>query len=314
LAFPTKQEIVDAHKRITPFIHRTPVLTSKNINSLLGIELYFKCENLQKVGAFKIRGATNAVMQLSEEDVKKGIATHSSGNHAAALALAGKNRDTTAYVVMPENSPRVKVEAVNSYGAKITFCKPTLESRETTLDAIVKEKGATFIHPYNNKHVITGQATACKELIEDSPVLDYIIAPIGGGGLLSGTLLSANYFASKTMVIGAEPAGADDAYRSIQTGKRLPSVLPNTICDGLLSALGTLTFPIIRDFVSEIITVSEDSIIEAMRLIYERMKLVVEPSAAVTLAVIAENRDLFKGKSVGLILSGGNVDLPRLPF
>lgn len=314
MAFPTKQEIVDAHKRITPFIHRTPVLTSKNINSLLGIELYFKCENLQKVGAFKIRGATNAVMQLSEEDVKKGIATHSSGNHAAALALAGKNRDTTAYVVMPENSPRVKVEAVNSYGAKITFCKPTLESRETTLDAIVKEKGATFIHPYNNKHVITGQATACKELIEDSPVLDYIIAPIGGGGLLSGTLLSANYFASKTMVIGAEPAGADDAYRSIQTGKRLPSVLPNTICDGLLSALGTLTFPIIRDFVSEIITVSEDSIIEAMRLIYERMKLVVEPSAAVTLAVIAENRDLFKGKSVGLILSGGNVDLPRLPF
>lgn len=278
------------------------------------MNLFFKCENLQKVGAFKIRGATNAVLQLPDEKVSNGVATHSSGNHAAALALAARNRNIPAYVVMPETSPQVKVDAVRGYGAEITFCKPTQADREKTLETIVEQTGATFIHPYNNLHVITGQATAAKELIEDTPTLDYLFAPVGGGGLLSGTSLSAHYFSSETKVIAAEPAGADDAYRSFQEDKIIPSINPDTIADGLLTSFGSFTFPIARKYVSEIITVEETSIVAAMKLLFERMKLVVEPSAAVPLAVVLENKERFEGKTIGLILSGGNVDLARLPF
>ena len=309
-----RSHILDAWKRISPFIHKTPVFTSANINSILGSTLYFKCENFQKVGAFKYRGATNAILQLGKKELVNGVATHSSGNHAQALALAAKINGCKAFIVMPSNAPQSKKAAVIGYGAKVIECTPTLEARESTLQKVIDEKNAHFIHPYNDLRIISGQATAAKELIEEQPGLDFIIAPVGGGGLLSGTSLSAHFFSPNTKVIGAEPAGADDAYQSFLSGKLVPSMNPNTIADGLLTSLGNLTFPIIIELVDDIKTVDDSLIIRAMKLIWERMKIIIEPSAAVSLAVVMDNQPLFKNKRVGIIISGGNVDFDKLPF
>lgn len=311
---PSREEIESVHEKIKPFIHRTPVLSSQSINSIAGCELFFKCENLQKVGAFKFRGATSAVLSLTEEELGKGVATHSSGNHAAALALAARMKGAKAYIVMPRTAPQIKKVAVEGYGAKIVFSEPTLKSREEALEKVVEETGAVFVHPFNNYSIITGQATAAKEVFEEINNLDYIIAPVGGGGLLSGTSLSAKHFSPSTKVIGAEPLGADDAFRSIRDNTIYPSVEPKTICDGLLTSLGEYTFRIIKDNVDRIITVKEETTIAAMRMIWERMKIIVEPSAAITLGVILENEEFFHGKRIALILSGGNVDLTSLPW
>lgn len=312
--WPGKDSIINAAKRILPFVHKTPVLTSQSINDILACKLFFKCENFQKVGAFKYRGATNAVLQLSQQELLRGVATHSSGNHAQALALAAKINNTKAYIVMPSNAPKSKKKAVLGYGAHVIECEPTLEAREATLEKVIKEKRAHFVHPYNDYRIIEGQATAAKELINKAPDLDFLITPVGGGGLLSGSSLSMKYFSPKTNIIGAEPTGADDAQKSFLKGEIVPSINPNTIADGLLTSLGDLTFPIIHQLVTDILTVDDDLIIEAMKLIWERMKIIVEPSAAVTLAVVMKNQQLFKDKKVGLILSGGNVDLDKLPF
>lgn len=311
---PTRADIEAAHERIKNYIHITPVMTSTGINSITGSSLHFKCENFQKVGAFKMRGASNAVLSLSKEELAKGVATHSSGNHAAAVALSAKLLGTKAYIVMPRTSPQIKQNAVAGYGAEITLCEPTLQAREETLNAIVERTGAHFIHPYNDYGIVTGQATSAKELLEDVSGLDFIIAPTGGGGLLSGTCLSAHYFSTGTKVIGAEPKGADDAFRSIRDGVIYPSVNPQTICDGLLTQLGEKTFGIIKKYADEIITVEEESVVNAMRMIWERMKIIIEPSSAVTLAAVLENKEKFAGKKVGLILSGGNLDLNKLPW
>ncbi len=315
MVYSSQDQIVNAARRIAFGIHRTLVLQSAFLNSKFESSLFFKCENFQKVGAFKSRGAVNAVFSLDSSEAEKGVATHSSGNHAQALARAAALRKIPAYIVMPENAPRVKVDAVKGYGGIITFCKPTLEARELTLKKVVDETDATVIHPYDNLKVIEGQATAAMELLEEQPDLGIILCPVGGGGLLSGTALAAHYFSdAATRVIACEPAGADDAYRSFKSGKLLPSINPTTIADGLLTSLGKITFPIIREFVDDIITVGEDSIVEAMRLIFERMKIVVEPSAAVPLAAVLERKVDVKGKKVGIILSGGNVDLNHLPW
>jgi threonine dehydratase len=311
---PDKNDILQAAERIHPYINRTPVLTSESLNNMFHTELYFKCENFQKAGAFKSRGACNAVFSLAEEQMKKGVATHSSGNHAQALSRAAKLRGIRALIVMPDNSSRVKIDAVRSYGGLITFCKPTLEARESNLREIIANTGAIEIHPYDNYNIIAGQATATKELIEDTPPLDYVIAPVGGGGLLSGTALAAHYFSPSTKVIAAEPEQAKDAFLSFYSRKFVPSVNPDTIADGLRTSLGELTFPIILDHVHDIITVSEPEIIDAMILIWERMKIIIETSSAVTLAAIKNKPSLFKGKKTGIIISGGNVDLKDLPW
>ena len=309
---PTITNIISAHKRIKPFINKTAVLTSTYLNELSGAELYFKCENFQKVGAFKYRGATNAVLSLTKEQLSNGVATHSSGNHAAALALAAKKAGTKAYIVMPNNAPQIKKNAVADYGAIITYCEPTLEARESTLNKIVEKTEATFIHPYDNVEVIKGQGTACLELINEVPNLDIVVAPVGGGGLLSGTSIVAKV--NNIKVIAAEPKNADDAFKSFQKSELIPSVNPNTIADGLLTSLSELTFTIIKQNVDEIITVTEQQIIDAMRLVWERMKIIIEPSSATVLAVILANKKKFKSKKVGLIISGGNIDLNNLPF
>lgn len=313
-SIPERIDILDAHKRIEPYIHRTPLLHSLNLNEIFGARLLFKCENLQKAGAFKSRGACNAVWSLDDEDLEYGVGTHSSGNHAQALARAAALRKSKAYVVMPRNAPSVKVAAVRSYGAEITFCEPILSSREQTLHQVLDETGATEVHPYNNYTIIAGQATCAMEALQDSPGTDIILAPVGGGGLLAGTALAAHYFSPTTKVIGCEPSGADDAYRSFREGKIQPSLTPKTIADGLLTSLGNRTFPIIREYVNDIVTVNEASIVKAMRLIWERMKLVVEPSAAVPLAAILEEKVNTKGKNVIIILSGGNIDLDKIPW
>ena len=311
---PKFEDIKAAHDRIRPYIHHTPVLSSKSINEIVGAELFFKCENLQKVGAFKFRGACNSVFSLSDEEAKNGVCTHSSGNHAAALALAARMRGIPAYIVMPENAPEIKKIAVAGYGAQITFCTPTLEARESTLKKVAAETGATEIHPYNYFNVICGQGTAAKELIEEIGELNVVMAPVGGGGLLSGTALSTKALLPNALIIAAEPAGADDAFRSFYSKTLQPSVAPKTIADGLLTSLGSLTFPIILNEVDQIATVSEESIVAAMRMIWERMKIIIEPSSAVPLAAILENKVDVEGKKVGIILSGGNVDLGKLPF
>jgi threonine dehydratase len=311
---PDLQTILEAANRIRPYIHRTPVLTSQSINKILGTAIWFKCENLQKVGAFKSRGACNAVFSLNDEEVEKGVATHSSGNHAQALARAAMIRGCKAYIVMPETSPKVKSDAVRGYGGEITFCKPTLEARESTLEEVKRRTGAVEIHPYNDYRIIAGQATAAMELLDETGLLDIIMAPIGGGGLMSGTALATSYLSPSTKVFAAEPAGADDAYRSFTTKTMVPSVNPKTICDGLLTSLGSKTFPIILDKVHRIITVREESIIKAMMLTWERMKIVIEPSSAAPLAAVIENQADFAGKSVGIIISGGNVSLDKLPW
>ena len=311
---PKWKEVLEASVRISSVVHHTPVFTSSAINSVTGSRIFFKCENFQKTGAFKFRGASNAVFSLDEGNAKKGVATHSSGNHAAALALAARNRGIDAHIVMPESSSRVKKAAVESYGANITFCAPTLESREKTLDDIVGQTGAIFIHPYNNPRVICGQATVARELLEQIDKPDIIIVPVGGGGLLSGTAITINNLSSGTRVIGAEPKNADDAFRSFKTGILQPAPEPDTIADGLLTSLGPLTFEIIKRYVDDIMVAGEESIKIAMRLIWERMKIIVEPSSAVPLAVILENREFFSGKKTGIILTGGNVDLDNIPF
>jgi len=311
---PSLETIRAAARRIAPHVHRTPVLGCASLDRMVGATLLFKCENLQKVGAFKARGAHNAVFSLAEEEAARGVATHSSGNHAQALALAAHNRGVAAHVVMPSNSAAVKVEAVKGYGAKVTFCEPTLEARETTLEAVVEETGATFVHPYDNYAIIAGQATAALELLEEEPVLDVVMAPVGGGGLLSGTALATHYLSTETRVIAAEPAGADDAFRSFEAGRIIPQKNPQTVADGLRTSLGERNFPIIKQHVERIVTVSEQGIVDAMRAVWERMKLIVEPSAAVPLAALLEGAVDLAGKRVGIIFSGGNVDLAKLPW
>lgn len=311
---PTFNDVILAHEIVKDYAHRTPVMTSISINEILGAELFFKCENFQKVGAFKFRGACNAVFSLSEKDAQKGVATHSSGNHAAALALAARMRGVKAHIVMPENSPEIKKKAVAGYGAGITFCEPTLVARESTLAKVVEETSATVVHPYDNFHVIAGQGTAAKELIEDKDQFDIIMAPVGGGGLLSGTALATKELLPSCKVIAAEPAGADDAFRSFHSKKWVPSNNPKTIADGLLTSVGERNFAIILDKVDDVVTVSEEAIVEAMRMIWERMKIIIEPSSAVPLAAILEKKVDVQNKKVGIILSGGNLDLGSLPF
>ena len=307
----TKASIEAAAIRIAPYVHNTPIMTCKSINELYGLDLYFKCENFQKIGAFKIRGGMNASLQLTKEQLEKGVATHSSGNHAQALAFAAKMLGIKAYIVMPESSPQVKVNAVIGYGAEVTICASNQAARESTLQSIVDQTGATFIHPYDNDEVITGQATCVKEIIEAMPDVDIVVTPVGGGGLLSGTCLGAHYFKPGLKVYAGEPEGAADAVLSIQSGKVEKAPFVNTIADGLLTTLSERTLEIIQAHVADILLVSEDEIKAALRLVYERMKIIIEPSCAVPLAAVLKNPDLFKGKKVGIILTGGNVDLSK---
>ncbi|MDQ2690696.1 MAG: pyridoxal-phosphate dependent enzyme [Chloroflexota bacterium] len=310
----TLQEIRQAAQRIEPYSHHTPVLTNRSLDERVNAQVFLKCENMQRVGAFKFRGACNAVFSLTEPEAKRGVATHSSGNHAQALAHAAGLRGMPAYIVMPENAPAVKKAAVAGYGGQITFCEPTLEARERTLEQIVEKTGANVVHPYNDERVIAGQGTAALELLETIPGLDVIIAPVGGGGLLSGVSIAASEMERGIRVIGAEPEMADDAYRSIQAGVILPSVKPQTIADGLLTSLGTLTFPIIQQRVEQLVTVSEQGMIDCMRFVWERLKIIIEPSAAVAVGVLWERKIDLTGLRVGIILSGGNVDLELLPW
>lgn len=311
---PTLEDVRRAAQRIQTFIHRTPVLTSESLNQKVGAQVFLKCENLQKAGAFKFRGASNAVFSLSDEAAGRGVCTHSSGNHAQALALAARMRGIPAYIVMPENAASVKKNAVAGYGGQISFCAPTLEAREATLRRVYESTGANVVHPYNDERVIAGQGTAALELLEEVPDLDVILAPVGGGGLLSGTSIAAAEMRKGIRLIAGEPEMADDAYRSMQAGEFLPSVNPKTIADGLLTSLGTLTFPIIQQRVEQIVTVSEQGIIDSMKFIWERVKIVIEPSAAVAVGVLWERKIDLRGLKVGVILSGGNVDLDRLPW
>jgi threonine dehydratase len=311
---PTLEDIYAAAKRISPYIHHTPVLTNESLNQKVGAQVFLKCENLQKVGAFKFRGACNAVFSLSDEEAARGVSTHSSGNHAQALALAASLRGIPAYIVMPNNAPAVKKAAVAGYGGKITYCEPTLEAREATLSQIVEETGSTVVHPYNDERVIAGQGTAALELLEEVPDLDVVITPVGGGGLLSGTSIAATETKKSIRVIAGEPEMADDAYRSLKAGEILPSVKPRTIADGLLTSLGNKTFPIIQTRVEQIVTVSEQGIIDSMRFIWGRAKIIIEPSSAVAVGVLWEKKIDLAGLKVGVILSGGNVDLEKLPW
>ena len=311
---PLEAELREALDRIGPYVHETPVLTSTLINEIAEAELFFKCENFQKIGAFKFRGAINAVLQLTEEEKVNGVATHSSGNHAQALALAAKMNNVKAYIVMPTSAPKVKSDAVADYGAEIIWCEANLESRESTLSEVVSKTAATVIHPYDNHNVICGQSTATQELIGLYNNLDIIVAPVGGGGLLSGTSLAVKYQQPGIKVIAAEPEGANDAYQSFKSGVLVPSINPDTIADGLLTSLSERTFNIIKQNVEDIFTASDAEILAAMHMIWERMKIIIEPSSAVTLAVILKNKEYFQDKRVGIILSGGNVDLKKFSF
>ena len=310
----TKEDLTNCHDRIRPYIHNTPILTSKLINTLVGAELYFKCENFQRAGAYKIRGATNAIMQLTKAQQQNGVVTHSSGNFAQALSLAAKNLDIKAYIVMPSNSPQVKKNAVLEYGGEIIECKPTIKARQDTAEQIASSTGATFIHPSNDPDVILGQGTAGLELLKEHSDLDYIFCPIGGGGLIAGTALAANYFSDYCKVLGGEPIEADDAYRSLISGKIETNVTTNTIADGLRTQLGSNNFPIIKEHVKQIIRVTESEIVEAMQLIWERMKIIIEPSSAVAFAAVLKEKETFRNQKIGVIISGGNVDVNNLPF
>ena len=308
----TKERLLQVHERISPYIHETPILTSRLINEIADCSIYFKCENFQKMGAFKMRGATNAILQLSQEDQKKGVVTHSSGNFAQALSLAAKSLGITAYIVMPSSAPQVKKDAVKTYGGIIIECPPTLKNREETAQKIVEEKGATFVHPSNDIEVILGQGTAALELLQKQPHLDLVIAPIGGGGLIGGTALAVNLFAKSAKTIGAEPFEVDDAYRSLISGTIETNQSTNTIADGLKTQLGDQNFPIIQKHVEEIIRVTEEEIKNALKLIWERMKIIVEPSSAVALAAVLKEPAKFKNKQIGVIISGGNVDFNQI--
>lgn len=308
----TFSDIEAAHERIRPYIYRTPILTSRTLDSMTGASLFFKCENFQKIGAFKIRGGMNAVLSLSEQERQQGIATHSSGNHAQAVAYAAREVGVPAYIVMPENSPQPKIDAVRDYGAQITLCEATQKAREETVEAIIARTGAAFVHPYDDDRVIAGQGTCAKELIEDIGRLDVVIAPVGGGGLLSGTCISTRSLLPSAAIYAGEPAGAADAYLSLTSGVLQPAPFIKTIADGLLTKLSDRTFAIISQHVTEIITVEETEILAALKLVYERLKIVIEPSSAVPLAAIIKRPELFAGKKTGMIFSGGNIDLARL--
>lgn len=311
---PTLEDVREAAARIRPHARRTPTLTCSSLDRRAGATIFLKCENFQKVGAFKFRGACNAVFSLSDAEAARGVATHSSGNHAQALALAARLRGIPARVVMPSTAPAVKKAAVAGYGATITLCEPTLEAREATLAQVVRESGACPIHPYDDDRVIAGQGTAALELLEDHPDLDVVIAPVGGGGLLSGTAIAATALSPRIRVLAGEPEAADDAFRSVQAGRILPAGDPRTVADGLRTSLGLRTFPIIRDRVERIVTVSEAGIVEAMRYLWERAKIVVEASSAVPVAALLGGKVDLAGLRIGVILSGGNVDLEALPW
>ena len=306
--------ILAAHERIQPHIHRTLVLTSERLDKSSGTSLFFKCENFQKIGAFKARGATNAVFALEDATAQRGVATHSSGNHGAAVARAARLRGVSAHIVMPSNSAKVKIRAIEGYGAQVVFCEPTENAREVTCAEVIKKTGATLIHSFENEHVIAGQGTAAVELLEDVPELDVIICPVGGGGLLSGTAIAAKSMRPQIKVIAVEPANADDAAQSFRAGRRLVIEKKFTIADGLRTNVGERTFPIIQRYVDDIVTVSEQAIVSAMRTIWETMKTIIEPSAAVPYAAILENKIDVNGKREGMILTGGNVDLDALPW
>lgn len=314
LPTPTLADIRDAARRIAPHARRTPVLTCRSLDERFGGRLFLKCENMQRVGAFKFRGACNAVFSLSDDDARRGVVCHSSGNHAQALALAARLRGIEAHIVMPRTAPEVKKAAVAGYGGRITFCEPTLAAREATQATIIERTGAVEIHPFNNPKIIAGQGTAALELLDEVPDLDAIIAPVGGGGLLSGTSIAAKGVKPGIRVLAAEPAGADDAARSLAAGRVLPSEHPRTIADGLLTSLSELTFSIIRAHVERIITVREEAIIEAMRYVWERAKLVIEPSSAVPFGALWGGGIDLRGLRVGVVISGGNVDLAALPW
>jgi len=307
-------DIRQAAERIKPYAHRTPVMTCESFNQKVGARVFFKCENLQKVGAFKFRGACNAVYSLSPEAAARGVVAHSSGNHAQALALAARMRGIPAYLVMPNNAPAVKKAAVEGYGGRITYCEPTLEAREQAQAKVVEATGAQVVHPYNDDRVIAGQGTAALELLQEVPDLDVVIAPVGGGGLASGTAIAALGISPRIRVLAAEPEQADDAFRSLQEGRILPSVHPQTLADGLLTSLCERTFSILQARLEQVVTVSEEGLVSAMRFIWERAKLVIEPSAAVAAAVLWEHKIDLSGLRVGVILSGGNVDLEKLPW
>ena len=311
---PSFEDLKGAVRRIAPHVHNTPVLESRTLNERTGSTVYLKCENFQRMGAFKMRGATNAILQIKASERAMGVVTHSSGNFAQALALAAKTLDTKAYIVMPSDSTGVKKEAVKEYGAEIIECKPTLEAREKTCAEIQQKTGATFIHPSNDMNVILGQGTAAYELIREVKDLDIILTPVGGGGLVAGTAIAVHHLLPESQTIGSEPFGADDAYLSLRIGKIQPSVNPKTIADGLKTQLGDQNFPIIRKYVSNIIRVEESEIIAAMKYIWERMKIVIEPSSAVAVAALFRKRERFLKRKVGLIITGGNVDLDQLPF
>lgn len=310
----TKEDLIEVHQRIRPYIHFTPILTSTLIDEIVGAKVFFKCENFQKMGAFKMRGATNAIIQLTKEQKANGVVTHSSGNFAQALSLAAKSLEVPAFIVMPSTAPQVKKDAVKAYGGKIVECEPTLSAREYAANKIEKKEGATFIHPSNDLNVILGQGTAAKELLEKQPDLNFMITPVGGGGLIAGTALYARHFGRNCKVIGGEPLAVDDAYRSLQSGKIESNLSAITIADGLKTQLGDINFPIILEGVDSIIRVTEEEIVSAMRLLWERLKIVVEASSAVALAALIKEKASFQNKKVGIIISGGNVDLTNLPF
>lgn len=311
---PSLSDIKRAHQRISSYTYQTPVMTSKNIDEIAGCHIYFKCENFQKVGAFKMRGAANAIFSYRPEERVNGFACHSSGNHGQAVALAAKMAEAKAYIVMPKNSSKVKVDAVKGYGAEVIFCEPNDESRESTCDNILNEKGAILIHPFDDYNIIAGQATASKELLEEIENLDAVLTPVGGGGLAAGTTLSVHYLEPNIDVYLGEPEEVDDTYQSMKAGKIIPNKSANTIADGLKTTVGEKNFAIIKEHVKDVFTVSEEEIVSAMKLIWERMKIVIEPSCAVPFAAVLKNKDVFKDKNVGIILTGGNVDLTQLPF
>ena len=309
-----KEDIIESHNRISKWIHRTPIHQSSSINKIAGAEIYFKCENFQKIGAFKMRGALNAVMSTKKQNLKKGFVTHSSGNHAQAVALSSNIANTKAYIVMPKGAPKIKIKAVRGYGAEVTLCENNEDSRVRTCNKIIKEKGANFIHPFDNDDVILGQSTCAKEIYEELPDLDYIISPVGGGGLASGTILSTKFFSENTKVVLAEPQKANDAYESFINKRLIPVSNPNTIADGLKTSLSEKTFKIILDGTDQIVTIEEEEIVNSMKLIWERLKIVCEPSCSLPLATVLKNKEKFKGKKIGLILTGGNIDVSNLPF
>ncbi|WP_297840197.1 beta-hydroxyaspartate dehydratase BhcB [uncultured Roseibium sp.] len=311
---PTLEDMLVAHERIKPHIHRTPVLTSSFLNELTGAELFFKCENFQKAGAFKVRGASNAVFGLDEETAKAGVATHSSGNHALSLSYAAGRRGIPCHVVMPRTAPQAKKDAVRGYGGIITECEPSTSSREAVFAEVEARTGAEFVHPYNDPRVIAGQGTCSKELMEQTDGLDAVVAPIGGGGMVSGTCLTLSNLAPEVKIFAAEPEQADDAARSFKAGHIIADDAPETVADGLKVPLKELTWHFVSNHVTDILTASEQEIVDAMRLIWARMKIVMEPSSAVPLATILKNRDVFAGKRVGIIITGGNVDLGKLPW